>query len=444
MVIKRTTITGSLLVLCLAATPVAGQNKAQGKTVVGLSQAYTSALQNNFGLRSQKAGFEGEKEATREAWAGVLPQVDASASYGQSRFTRDFGVNDSITDTDEHTSYNVNISQVVFSGRTFGAIGRASKGEEVAKQELRNRSLETGYSAIEAFLRTSALAREIGVVEDERASHRRRLDQMESMRERGLASRADVLEARATIDQTEAGLVGLRTEYQAARQNFTAITGLSFNDIQLKPADETIWRKTPSLLRTDWIALALKNSGQLAIAGANLEMARATRSYERSGHYPEIYLNARYTENDTFATNLREETRVEVQLKLPIYKGGATSARTRQAAYREEASELELQHKEQLVRVEVTRLVEGLEGSYQAIRALDTAQESAAASLEAAERGFAGGIRSLSDLLDARSRLSATERDRVREIYKNFQLQYELMQVAGVLDKRIPGAARRN
>lgn len=444
MVNMKATVTSSLLILCLAAGPAASQDKVQGKTIVDLSQAYISALQNNFGLRSQQAGFKGEKEATREAWAGVLPQVEASASYGQSRFTRDFGVNDSITDTDEHTSYNVNLSQVVYSGRTFNSIGRANKGEELAKQELRNRSLETGYSAIEAFLRTSALGREIGVVEDERASHRRRLDQMESMRERGLASRADVLEARATIDQTEADLTGLRTEYQAAKQNFTAITGLSFKEIQLAPTDETLWRKTPAVLRTDWVALALKNSGQLSIASANLEMARATRSYERSGHYPEIYLNARYTENDTFATNLREETRVEVQLKLPIYKGGATSARTRQAAYREEASKLELQHKEQLVRVEVTRLVEGLEGSYQTIKALDTAKESAAASLEAAERGFASGIRSLSDLLDARSRLSTTERDQVREIYNNFQLQYELMQVAGVLDKQIPGSAQRN
>src|SRR5690554_8089579 len=94
------------------------------------------------------------------------------------------------------------------------------------------------------------------------------------MSERGLASRADVLEARATIDQTEADLTGLRTEYQAAKQNFTAITGLSFKDIQLAPTDETLWRKTPAVLRTDWVALALKNSGQLSIASANLEMAR--------------------------------------------------------------------------------------------------------------------------------------------------------------------------
>lgn len=428
----KATVTGGLLALLCAATPAL----AQDKIVIDLEQAYRSALQNNYGLRSEQAGMKGEEEATREAWAGVLPQVDATASYGQSRFTRDFGVSESITDTDEHTSYNVNLSQVVYSGKTFRAIGRANAGEERARQQLRNRGLETGFSAIEAYLSTEALAREIAVVENERASHRRRLEQMESMQGRGLASRADVLEARATLDQTEADLISLRTQYQAARQNFTAVTGLALTDVQLAPVNEELWRKTPELLQREWVTIALENSGQLGIAMADLDFAKATRRYERAGHEPEIYLNARYSENDTFATNLREETRVEIQLRLPLYKGGATSARTRQAAYREEASKLELQHKEQLVRVEVARLVEGLEGSYQTIRALETARQSGAASLEAAERGFASGVRSLSDLLDARSRLATVERDKVREIYSNLQMQYELQQVAGVLGKQ--------
>ncbi|NWO04478.1 MAG: TolC family outer membrane protein [Alteromonadaceae bacterium] len=428
----KTALTTGMLALALAATPAG----AEEKLTVGLEQAYTAALQNNFGLRSQQAGVKGEEQATREAWAGVLPQVDATASYGQSRFTRDFGVNDSITDTDEHTRYDVNLSQVVYSGRTFGAIGRAQAGEERAREELRGRELETGYQAIEAYYSTLALAREIEVVEKERASHRRRLDQMQNMLDRGLATRADVLDAQATMDQTEATLAGLNTEYRAARQNFTAVTGLDLDEVALAPANEDRWQQTPQVLQTDWLTLALANSGQLRVARADLEFVSETRDYERSGHYPEIYLNARYTENDTFATSLREETRVEVQVKLPLYKGGATNARTRQAAYREEASKLELQHKEQQVRVEITRLVQGLEGSHQKILALQTARESAAESLQAAERGFASGVRSLTDLLDARTRLSNTERDLVRETYTNLQMQFELQQVAGTLNER--------
>lgn len=428
----KATVTGSLLALVFASAPLA----AQEKTVVDLEQAYRSALQNNFGLRSEQAALKGEEAATREAWSGVLPQLDATASYGQSRFTRDFGVNSSITDTDEHTSYNVNLSQVVYSAKTFGTIGRANAGEERARQQLRNRSLETGYSAIEAYLAAQALAREIEVLENERASHSRRLEQMERMLSRKLASRADVLEAQATVDQTEADLTGLRTRYRAARQNFTAVTGLPLTEVQLAPLDEEQWRKTPEVLQREWSAIALENAGQLGVAAADLDFARATRKFERAGHQPEIYLNARYSENDTFATNLREETRVEVQLRLPLYKGGATSARTRQAAYREEASKLELQHREQLVKVEVARLVEGLEGSYETIRALETARQSGLASLEAAERGFASGVRSLTNLLDARSRLASVERDKVREIYGNLQMQYELQQVAGVLGQQ--------
>lgn len=420
------------LVFCLAAGSVAAQQSA---TVIGLEQAYRSALQNNFSLKSQQAAYKGEEEGVTEAWGGVRPQLDATASYGESRFTRDFGVNESVTDTDEHTSYNVNLSQVVFSQRAFSQISRAKASAGRSAVQLLGHESEIGFSAIESYLKNLSLAREIQIMEEEKASHARRLRQVEGMQRRGFATRADVLEAKATLDQAEAARVGLQTQYKVAQQSFSAVTGLSLAEIHLAPVDEGLWEETPSIVARDWVSLALKNSGDLAVARADVKLAEATRSLERASHYPEIYLNARYSENDTFATNLREETRVEVQLKLPIYKGGSVSARSRQAAYRKEAAMLDLQYRERAVRVEVTRLVEGLKGSYDQIVALEGARGSAVASLQAAERGFDAGVRSLTGVLDARSRLSSTERERLVALYENLRMQSELRKMAGVLDE---------
>lgn len=418
------------LVLCLVSGSVFAQ---QGSTTIGLEQAYTSALQNNFSLQSQRSAYNGEKEGVSESWAGVRPQIDASASYGESRFTRDFGVRESVTDSDEHTSYNVNLSQVVYSQRAFSDIGRAKASAARAAEQLEAHEREIGFSAIAAYLDYQSVIREIRIMEEEKGSHQRRLRQIEGLGDRGFATRADVLEAKATLDSTVAALVGLRTQSNVARQNLMAITGLSVGDsVRLEPVDESRWRDTPSILAHDWLVLALENAGDLRIARADLELAEARHDVERASHYPEVYLNARYTENDTFATSLREETRVEVQLRLPLYKGGSTSARSRQAAYRKEAAKLDLRHRERAVSVEVTRLVEGLKGSYDEILALEGARVSAAAALDAAERGFEAGVSSLTTVLDARARLSAAERERLVAIYDNLKMQFELKKVAGV------------
>ncbi|MCG8516452.1 MAG: TolC family outer membrane protein [Pseudomonadales bacterium] len=428
--IKNNVRTG-LLCIGLSVLPSVGV----AQSVITLSQAYESALQNNYQLRSEQASLNAEGEATREAWAGVLPQITATASYGESRFTRDFNVNTSVTDTDEHTRYEVSLSQVIYSQKSFDGIGRANAGEDRSREEFNLSVVNTGFDAVKAYLAAAAIKRETAVLEQELESHQRRLLQMQKKQERGLATRADVLDAQTSRDQTIAELAGLRTELLSARQQFVAVTGLSLDDASLAPVDESRWQRVPDLLQTDWLEVALKNSGDLKVARADVQFNEATQDYERAGHFPELYLNARYTENDTFATNLREETRVEVQFRLPIYKGGATSARSRQAAYRKEASVLALQHQEQLVRVEITRLVEGLQGSHEQINALKTARISAAQSLEAAERGFEGGVRSLTDLLEARNRLSRTERDLVSEVYKNLRMQFELKQIAGVLSR---------
>jgi outer membrane protein TolC len=202
---------------------------------------------------------------------------------------------------------------------------------------------------------------------------------------------------------------------------------------RLRPVQEGIWRQTPLVLQKDWSEVAAENAAQLRRAEGELELAEATRKAERAAHWPELYLSARYTENDTFATNLRQETRVELQLRVPIYKGGATSSRVSQATERMYAAEYAVRDTLNNVQVEISRITEKLQGSYSRVQALRTAEESARAALDAAEQGFIGGVRSLNDLLDSRNRLSGIRRDVTREVFSNAILQFELRQMAGTL-----------
>lgn len=400
---------------------------------VSLAEVYQRALERNFGLQSQQYTYNAEKEGVREAWAAALPQLEATASYGTSEYTRDFDLQSSITDRDQHTRYDVSLNQVIYSGKTFREIERAKAGAALAAEELVGRELEIGYAAIEAFLRAQMLRAETSIVESELASHQKRLDQVESMRSRGFATKADTLDAQARIDEVKAELAGLEHDYLVAIKNLEAVSGIEMDNRSLVGVPASIWRRTPTLLSQDWLNMAAENAAQLLRAQGELGLAKAARKAESAAHWPELYLSARYTENDTFATNLRQETRVELQLRVPLYKGGGTSSRVRQATERMYAAEYAVKDTLNQVQVEIARITEELKGSYSRIGALQAAENSARAALEAAEQGFLGGVRSLNDLLDSRNRLAKIRREVTRETFNNVVLQYELRQVAGTL-----------
>lgn len=398
-----------------------------------MKEAWHSALQANHGLQSQEFLYRAEQEGVREAWGGLLPQVQVTAGYGVSDYTRDFDLQSSVSETDTHSRVDLSIDQVVFSQSAFGNVKRAKAAAALAGDELQEFRQNIGYLAIEAYLEAAGLLAESRLVEKEIANHETRLQQLDSMYRRGFASRADSLEAQATIDQVRAELSALQSRYRAAIKHLEAVTGLSLADRELLRAPLQAWQDTPALVERNWVSLALENSASLRTARGALELAEATHKMERGSRWPQVYLSARYSENDTFATSLREETRVELQLRLPLYTGGSTSARIRSARERMHAGNYQVMDTENNVRVQIARIREELVGSYGRISALQVAQKSSSAALEAAERGFVGGVRSLTELLDSRNRLSGVERDLSNEIHNNLVLQFQLRQVAGTL-----------
>lgn len=418
------------LVLCGLVSALAGAEEPAPLTV---QEAYSSALQRNYGLRSQEFLYRAEQQGVREAWGALWPQVEASAGYGVSEYTRDFDLQSSVTDTDSHTRYDIAVTQVLYSRRTFENVDRARAAQELSAEELEEFRQNIGYLAVEAYLEAARLKAESQVVEQEIASHERRFQQLESMRERGFASRADSLEAQATIDEVQAELSVLQSNYRAALKHLEAVTGLDLAQRELLNAPVNAWQGTPSLLGRDWTALALAHAGALQRAQGELRVAEATHAMEKGAYWPELYLSARHSNNDTFATNLREETRLEVQLRLPLFTGGSTTARVRQAKERIHSGRYMVMDTENAVRVEVARLTEELSGSYSRIQSLRVAQKSGAAALEAAERGFIGGVRSLADVLDSRNRVSRVERSLVAEVHDNLILQFQLRQISGTL-----------
>src|SRR5690606_30903009 len=88
-----------------------------------------------------------------------------------------------------------------------------------------------------------------------------------------------------------------------------------------------------------WVAAALENNPGLRALRLQAEAAEAGVAAARAGHYPTLSLGAGWGKNaawgDTTGTNNRAGestgTSVGLTLSVPIFSGGATQSRVRQA-----------------------------------------------------------------------------------------------------------------
>lgn len=431
---KYTTKALALVILLIVNVAIAENSASPEQPLFTAKDAWYSALENNHGLQSREFIRHADRYGVREAWAAFFPQIDAMGSYGWSRYKRDYGGRvGELTETDKPTRYDVGLNQVVYSHRAVQGLSHAKAVDELSAIELDTFRLNVGYLAVEAYLNAASLQAEAKVVAEQVVNEEKRLEQLEQMRQHGFSSRADTLEAQASLDEIKAELIGLQSKQQAAMKHLQAVTGVELGNHLMQEMPDNAWRNTLELLEHDWFSTALFNSGELQRSRGELKVAEQTVKLEKSGHWPELHLSVRYNKNDSFTTNVLEENRVELQLRLPLYSGGATTARSRQAKERMHAARYELKDTENSISVNISRLQEELRGGYSRIQALQAASESARVALEVAEQGFRGGVRSLNELLDSRTRLSRVERSLINETHNNLLSQLQLRLIAGEL-----------
>jgi outer membrane protein len=139
---------------------------------------------------------------------------------------------------------------------------------------------------------------------------------------------------------------------------------------------------------------------------AELKLRDSDTRVRRSGYFPELNLNLRYSDR-VCADELREseDYRASVELSMPLYRGGYTVASVRQGELRAEASQRAVDNQRNLAAQEVRRRLRALNGNVRRLEALGQAIESSDLFLEAAERGEQLGLRDLVDVLDARASL---------------------------------------
>ena len=439
-----------ILFFCLIAFPLTGN-------ATSLIDVFEDALVNDPLLKEALANKEAISESRPQARSLLLPQINASGSYsdsdinGRSTFQQKTSIG-TVTNTtgflqeSETTQWDVSIRQTIFD---FGAWMNLKKANKtVAQAEIDYLAAEQQLMVRVATAYFNVLAAQ-DTLESEQAARQaieKQLDQSRKRFDVGLIAITDVQEAQAAYDQSIANEITAKRNLATSKESLRAITN-NYPSNLLKPDDGLPLIMPNPQSETDWVNTSLEQNLSFLSAQLGTEIARSEVKVQRSGHFPTIGVQAqkRDTNSDSFRSdsggdfnpadteNINEG--IGVQVNIPIFSGGQTSSRVRQAVARHRAS------KEKLERVgrETTRNARdsylGVISGIATVKALQQSVKSSAIALQATEAGYEVGTRTTVDVLDARRRLYSSQRNLAISKYDYLKNIIQLKQAAGTLSK---------
>ena len=435
---------------------------------VGLLEAYRDALRSDPTLREAAANRLATLEARPQARAALLPQFEATGSYQH----QDRSVTQSITQRDEggelvtfstvfrqdvepQRNWELRVTQSLFRWDQWVALRQADRQLARAEAEFRAAEQDLMARVAQRYFEILGARATLQAAEAAREAIGRQLEQAEKRFEVGLSAITDVQEARASYDAATATVIEAKRSLAVAREFLREITGEYYEGLA-DAGPETPLVSPEPLDADEWVRTALSRNLNLEAARIGAEISRDSIESNRGGHYPALDLFvARGNQRTTAQRQNRPQTEpgepdpgpqpyfpdnsdiwqnsYGLQVRVPIYSGGAVASRVREATYLHQASQQQLERIARQTERQTRDSFLSVTSEISRVQALAQAVESSQTALRATEAGFEVGTRTTVDVLQSRRQLFEARRDFANSRYTYLVNALLLKQAAGIL-----------
>ncbi|MFJ4453023.1 TolC family outer membrane protein [Pseudomonas sp. NPDC089392] len=361
-------------------------------------------------VHEKQAG--GENRAIGQA--GLLPQINAAAYFNRVNGSQRQNGQDNDLDYDSKGA-NVRLRQPLFNKQKMAEYHQGQQRADYSVAVFDAKSQDAAVRLADAYFdvllasETITLAKaKLNAFEEQLASAKRR-------KELGAGTITDIDESVARRDLADADLIEAQDNLVNARRKLEEYIGETPQSLTtLQPGFNT-----PPLMPgnlQDWLVKAQADSPLIHARRYNYELAEEEVKRARAGHYPTLDFVAGYTAGSSQSIselNQRNHySSIGLELNIPLYSGGSTSALTRQASANSSKALDELDATRQEVISGTTREYRGVQSGALRIHALEKAVASNERSLTSTRKGFKeGGTSTNSDVLNAEELLYDARHD---------------------------------
>ena len=416
-----------------------------------LLEVYQQALQSDPLIHEAEARRLAALEAEPQARSVYLPQIDFDGDYSSSNRTGENTSTDStgafvqsFDDSTTGTRWQFTLRQSLFRWdqivgmrRADKVVARAEANREAAQQDLIVRVTQRYFDVLAAEDRLTS-------IHANKQAIPRQLEQAKQRFDVGLIAITDVQESQAAYDQSIASEIGAKRSLATSREFLREITGQHVDSLSAPIDGFPLQNPVPSD-EVSWIDLSLSQNLALVASRLDEEIANDEISFQRSGHYPRLELVANAGETD-FTTDRTlngfgpfpadsegQSDSIGIQLTVPLFAGGGTNSRVREAVYLHRASRNQLQRVTRETERQARDAYLGVLSEISRVQALERSVESSTTALEATQAGFDVGTRTIVDVLDSQFGLYVAITNFYQARYDYILNAMRLRQAAGTL-----------
>ncbi|NOT84652.1 MAG: TolC family outer membrane protein [Methylococcaceae bacterium] len=428
-----------LMVALSSATAFTTQAVADNKPQ-SLLDTYNQALGHDPTLASALSANKAAQEIIEQGKALYRPIVNFNAGANISRTDISFsgtgvpfrgGVQ-----SFEGYQYGLEARQPLYRKQNLVQMEQSQTQVSLADKQLH-------LSQQTLILRTTQVYFEVLIAQDkidllnaQKAAIASQLEQAKANYDAGNATITDVNEAQARNDLIVAQLLGANNDFEIAKRGVKAITGAMPQKLATVKTDLKPHTVKQSLDK--WLDVATQNNLNIQIQQDAAKFSAQEIERAQAGHLPTLDAVASYNEQYAngsawgFGSDQSTAT-IGVQLQIPLYQGGATSSRIRQATLNKQKALDDVDIARRQTELETQRAYLNLNTSIAQVQAYEQALNSSQSQVDSTSTGYDVGVRTSVDVLNAQQQLFAAKRDLLQARYHYLVNIIQLKAASGVI-----------
>jgi outer membrane protein len=397
-----------------------------------LIDIYRAAQTQDAVFAAARAAQQAGQEKLSQGRALLMPSVNLNANTAYNDVNAPYGANK----YNSH-GYGVTVTQPLFREQNWAMYNQSELQVAISEAQFKAAQQDIILRSAQAYFDVLIAQDTVQLIVAQKSAISQQLEQAKRNFEVGTATITDTHEAQARFDLTLAQELAAASDLEVKRHDLQQlinadvpalnVLGAGFNPVAPEPADVQ-----------KWIEDAKLNNVQVKIAEAAYELADEEVARNRGGHLPTLDLVGSYSKNTGCAFTSCGDTRstsVGLQLNMPLFQGGATQSKWREADANREKAKQDLENARRNVAVQTRQAYLGVATGIAQVQALQQALKSSESLLAASKLGQEVGVRTSLDVLNAQQQMYSTRRDLYQAQYNYLVSKLRLKVATGSLQE---------
>jgi outer membrane protein len=413
----------------------AGTSQAQS-----LVDMYEMAKGYDAGYQSAKAQYLANQAKADQGKSALLPTLGLSG--GATRSDRSLNPQNPTSDYSYTTqTAGLNANQPLYRPGNLAAYQQSQKALEIAQAALSQAEQDLIVRTTQAYFEVLAAKQSLAFVQAQKSAVAEQLASAKRNFEVGTSTITDTREAQARYDLVVAQEIAADNDLRVKKVALELLVGKT----GAEPFGLSAQAKLPPVSGAnpeEWIAQGEQTHPAIQQARMNLDIAKLETAKAEAGHKPTVDFTLGYNVQKniggTSVTAISGQNQITIAsagitANLPLFAGFATQNRIRETLALEDKARNDLEGAQRQVAQATRTAYLGLQSGLGQVKALEAAEASSQAALDANKLGYQVGVKVNIDVLNSQSQLYQTKRDLAKARYDVLLGQLKLRQASGTL-----------